>query len=75
MGNKQEELEICVWSQGCDLIAVTETWWGSSHGWNAAVEGGVRFRKGRPGRRGGGVALYVRGKLECVELCLGIDGE
>jgi len=27
MGNKQEELEICVQSQSHDLIAITETWW------------------------------------------------
>jgi len=26
MGNKQEELEICVWSHDHDLIAITETW-------------------------------------------------
>ena len=25
MGNKQEELEIRVWSGDCDLVAVTET--------------------------------------------------
>jgi len=31
IGNKQEELQICVWSQGHDLFAVTETWWDSSH--------------------------------------------
>jgi len=31
MGNKQEELEICVQLQGHDLIAITETWWDSLH--------------------------------------------
>ena len=39
MGNKQEELEICVWSQGHNLIAVRETWWDSSHDWNAVIHG------------------------------------
>ena len=29
----------------------------------------------RPTRRGGGVALYVREQLECIELCLGVDEE
>jgi len=33
------------------------------------------FRKDRLGRQGGGVALYVREELECMELCLGMDGE
>ena len=28
-------------------------------------------RKDRPGRRGGGVAIYVRDRLESMELCLG----
>jgi len=32
---------------------------------------------GKPGqpRRGGGVALYVREQLECIELCLGVEEE
>ncbi|GAB0206453.1 hypothetical protein GRJ2_003110900 [Grus japonensis] len=75
MGNKQEELEVCVWSQGHDLIAITETWWDRSHDWNAVMDGYVLFRKDRPARRGGGVALYVREQLECIELRLGVDEE
>jgi len=39
------------------------------------MDGYRLFRKGRPTRRGGGVALYVREKLECIELCLGADEE
>jgi len=50
MGNKQEELEVCVWSQGHNLIAVTETWWDSSHDWNAVMDGYTLFRKDRPTR-------------------------
>jgi len=72
MGNKQEEPEICVWSQGYDLIAITETWWDNSHAWSADMEGYMHFRKDQPGRWGGGVALYVTEQLECVELCLGM---
>ncbi|GAB0206526.1 hypothetical protein GRJ2_003118200 [Grus japonensis] len=75
MGNKQEELEASVQSQGQDLIAIAETWWDSSHDWNAVMDGYVLFRKDRPARRGGGVALYVREQLECIELCLGMDEE
>ena len=33
------------------------------------------FRKDRPTRRGGGVALYVREQLECIELGLGANEE
>jgi len=33
------------------------------------------FRKDRPTRKGGGFALYVREKLEWIELCLGADEE
>jgi len=60
MGNKQDGLEICVRSQGHDLIAITETWWDSSHHWNAVIDGYIFFRKDRTTRQGGGVAPYVR---------------
>jgi len=33
------------------------------------------IRKGRPTRQSGGVTLYVREQLECIELCLGGDEE
>ena len=52
MGNKQKELEIRACLQGCDLIAITEAWWDSSHKWHAVVDGKTRG--------GGGLALYVR---------------
>ena len=45
MGNKQEELEICMRLPGHDLIAVTEMWWDSSHDWNVLMDGYVLFRK------------------------------
>ncbi|GAB0208991.1 hypothetical protein GRJ2_003364800 [Grus japonensis] len=73
MGNKQEELEVCVRLQGQDLIAITETWWDSSNDWNAVMDGYILFRKDRPARQGGGVVLYVREQLECIELRLGVD--
>ena len=60
MGNKREEQEICMWSRGYDLTAVTETWWDSSHDWNAVMEGCVLFRQDWSGRQGGGIVLYVR---------------
>lgn len=59
-GNKQEKLEICVWLQGHDLTAITETLWDSSHDCNAAVDGYVLFSEDRPAIQGGRVAVYVR---------------
>lgn len=53
---------------------ITETWWDSSHGWNAVMEVYELFRKDRLGKRGGRVALYVREQLECTQLQLG-EGE
>jgi len=38
--------------------------------------GGYRlFRKDRQGKQGGGVALYVKDQLDCMELHLGLDEE
>jgi len=71
IGNKQEELEAIVQQDGYDLVAITETWWDNSHDWHAVIDGYRLFRKDRPTRRGGRVALYVREQLECVELGLG----
>ncbi|PKU47117.1 rna-directed dna polymerase from mobile element jockey- hypothetical protein [Limosa lapponica baueri] len=50
MGNKQEEQEICVQSQGHDIIAIAEMWWNSSYDWNAGMDGCVLFRKDIPGK-------------------------
>lgn len=41
MGNKREELEICVQTQTFDFIAVIETRWDILHDWNAATNGYV----------------------------------
>lgn len=45
VGSKQEELEICVQSQGFDHIVITEMWWNSSHDWNVVVKGYMLFRR------------------------------
>jgi len=68
MGNKQEELEAIVQQDSHDLVAIPETWWDDSHDWSAAMEGYKLFRRDRRGKRGGGVALYVRDCFDCVEL-------
>ncbi|KAK4815431.1 hypothetical protein QYF61_002646 [Mycteria americana] len=73
MGNKQEELEAIVHQENYDMVAITETWWGESHNWSAAMDGYKLFRRDRRGRRGGGVALYVRECLDSLELDDGDD--
>ncbi|PKU40376.1 rna-directed dna polymerase from mobile element jockey-like [Limosa lapponica baueri] len=69
------ELEICVQSQGHDLIVITKTCWGGFHDYNAVMDGYILFRKDRPARQGDGVALYVREQMECIKLCIGVDEE
>ena len=71
MSNKQEELEATVQQASYDLVAITETWWDHSHDWSAAMDGYKLFRKDRQGRRGGGVALYVKECFEVTELMTG----
>ncbi|KAM9590859.1 uncharacterized protein ACIBXB_005907 [Morphnus guianensis] len=68
MGNKQEEQEAIVQQDRYDLVAITETWWDDSHDWSAAMDGYKLFRRDRQGKRGGGVALYVRECFDCTEL-------
>ncbi|KAK4810800.1 hypothetical protein QYF61_008773 [Mycteria americana] len=68
MGNKQEEPEAIVQLDSYDIVAITETWWDDSHKWSAAMDGYKLFRRDRQGRRGGGVALYVRDGFDCLEL-------
>lgn len=45
---------------------------GSSDDLNAAMDGYILFRKDKPAMWGGGTALFVREKLECIELFLGL---
>ncbi|XP_068520926.1 uncharacterized protein [Anas acuta] len=71
MGNKQEELEAMVQLENCYLIAITEAiWWDKSHNWNTGMEGYKLYRRDRQGRKGGGVALYVKKWIDCEELPL-----
>ncbi|KAK4831611.1 hypothetical protein QYF61_018371 [Mycteria americana] len=74
MGNKQEELEAIVHQENYDMVAIMETWWDDSHNWSAAMDGYKLFRRDRRGRRGGGVAVYVRECLDSLELDDGDDG-
>ena len=65
IGNEQKESEMYAWSQGHDLIVITETR-DSLHDWC----GCVLFRKDRSSRWGSGVAFYVTEQLEYIKLCL-----
>ncbi|PKU34569.1 mitochondrial fission process protein 1 [Limosa lapponica baueri] len=64
----QEELEAIVYEENDDIVAIAETWWDDTPNWGAAMDGYKLFRSDRQGRRGGGVALYVRECFDCLEL-------
>lgn len=74
MGNRQEELEVHAQSESYDVRRITEAWWENSHDWKATVDGCKLFQKDRKGRRGGGIALYVKEKFECMEVSCGDYG-
>ena len=73
MIKKQDELEVLVSSLSWDVIGISETWWNESHDWSAGMEGYGLFRRDRQGRRGGGVALYVRERFDCTALTVSDD--
>jgi len=50
--------------------ALTETWWDESHEWSMAIDGYRLFRRDRWGKRGGGIALYIKKSIQCEELSL-----
>jgi len=68
LGNKQEELELRAQSESYDIIGITETWWDNSHDWRILMDSYRLFCKDKQGRRGGGVTLYVKENLECIEV-------
>ena len=56
-----------------DLVAITTTWWDHSHDWSAVMDGYKLFRRDREGRKGGGVALYIKECFDVEELGVGND--
>ena len=38
LGNMQEELELYMRSQNCEITRITESWWDSSHGWGVVMD-------------------------------------
>ncbi|KAK4810955.1 hypothetical protein QYF61_013363 [Mycteria americana] len=73
MRNKPDEMEVLVSSQSYDVIGISETWWNESHDRSAGMEGYRLFRRNRQGRRGGGVAPYVRDRCDCTALTVRDD--
>lgn len=73
MGSKQVELDKCVWLQIYNLIWITEMWWNGSYDWRFAIEGCSHFGKDRLGRQSRCGVLFVNHKLECMDLCLGMN--
>lgn len=53
-----------------DIATITETWWDGSCDWSVAIDGYGLFRRDRKGRKGGGIALYIKRWRECEELSL-----
>jgi len=62
--NKQEKLEPTVLLKNNDIVAVSETWQDDSH------DSFKLLIRDRQGRRGLGVAIYLRKGIECEELSL-----
>ena len=56
-----------MWLHNHDLLAVIETWWDNLHDWNVVTDGYMLVWKDRPARIDGGVALYMRDQLECIQ--------
>ncbi|KAK4812899.1 hypothetical protein QYF61_027293 [Mycteria americana] len=73
LGNKQKELELHAQSESYDIIGITETWWDDPHDWRITMDGYRLLWKDRQGRRGG-IVLYVKENLECIEVNCGDCG-
>ncbi|TRZ08141.1 hypothetical protein HGM15179_018968 [Zosterops borbonicus] len=63
-----------VQQQSYDVVAITETWWDDSHSWSTALDGYKLFRRDRKGRRGGGVALYIKKVFDSIGIETNEDG-
>ncbi|KAJ7414959.1 hypothetical protein WISP_80581 [Willisornis vidua] len=71
MRSKQDECEAFAQSQGFHVTGIRETWWDETCDWSALLDDYRLFRRNRQGRRVVGVALYVIGGLECMEVTTG----
>ena len=60
-------------SESYDTVAITETWWNDLHSWSVVMDHYRLFKRDRQGRKGGGIALYVKKECECMEINDGDD--
>ena len=74
MGKKQEELALLLAVTSPDIVGITETWWDSSHDWAVSVKGYRLYRRDRIGRKGGGVALYIKEEYTSSLISKGVEG-
>ncbi|KAJ7408181.1 mitochondrial fission process protein 1 [Willisornis vidua] len=72
MRSKEEEVEALAQSERSDIIGISETLGDETCEWSILLNGGYRlFKRDRQGRRGEGVSVCVRERLECMELTVG----
>lgn len=71
MRNKLDELEFLAQSRSNDIISISETWWDESCEWCVATDGYRLLSRDRQDRPGGGVVLYVKERLDYMELAVG----
>lgn len=66
------ELEILTANHNIDILCLTETWLSKSKPNNSVILPGFQppFRRDRPNRPGGGVAIYVRNGLSATHMHL-----
>lgn len=55
----------------CYDVGIRETCLENSHYWKTTTDGYKVFQKDRKGRGEGGIALYVKEKIECMRLSYG----
>ena len=63
--NRRSWKPPCSWET--DIVTITETSLDNLYNWSAAMASYKLFRD-KQGRRGGGLALYVRECFDCLEL-------
>ena len=67
--NKMDELRGVIAMEGLDIIGITESWANSDDVPDFfEIKGFNLFRQDRFDKKGGGVMLYVRSDLNCIEL-------
>lgn len=61
-------MKIIVQQENHDIVVTTGTRWDNLLDGTASADGYRLFRRDKQGKRGGGAALYVRERIDCLEL-------